>query len=204
MVYDAIPAAWDAVWRATNCSDSRGYAREALGRGISGGGAYAFFAAPIQQESTFWRRFAWERIGRALSPIEFRAGGGDFEFWCRFAKHAQLYAVNVLLGGFRQHGDQQIANARDEYFRQACRALENLPSGARQPSWYRRCAFMRDRLRHAGSVGGGAIGRPALRKRRSFLEPATTPCSAHRPREGLEHEATPFLYPEAETCPLAS
>jgi glycosyltransferase involved in cell wall biosynthesis len=153
------PLRWDAEGRATNCSDSRGYAREALARGEYCGGADEFFAAPIQQESTFWRRSLWERTGATLST-EFGAAG-DFELWCRFAKHAQLHAVNVPLGGFRQHGDQQTSNARDEYFRQARRALETHYPGRRQSSWYRRLRpLMRDRLPaslHAVALSAGLL-----------------------------------------------
>lgn len=139
------PLRWDAEGRATNCSDCRGYARDALARGEYCGGAEEFFAAPIQQESTFWRRSLWERTGAALST-EFGAAG-DFELWCRFAKHAQLHAVNVPLGGFRQHGNQQTSNARAEYFRQARRALETHYPGQRQSAWYRTLRpLMRDRL----------------------------------------------------------
>ncbi len=140
-----FPLRWDAEGRATNCFDSRGYAREAFARGEYCGGADGFFAAPIQQESTFWRRSLWERSGGALST-EF-GSAGDFELWCRFARQAQLHAVSVPLAGFRQHGDQQTARARTEYFHQARRALETHFPGRGQSAWYRHLRpLMRDRL----------------------------------------------------------
>jgi len=57
----------------------------------------------IQQESTFWRRSLWERAGGLLSaeygPI------GDFELWVRFFRHARLYPVDAIIGGYRKHSD---------------------------------------------------------------------------------------------------
>lgn len=57
----------------------------------------------IQQESTFWRRSLWEKAGGALST-EFRAEG-DYELWVRFFRHARLYTVDALIGGYRTHED---------------------------------------------------------------------------------------------------
>ena len=57
----------------------------------------------VQQESTFWRRSLWERAGGACST-EFRAEG-DFELWVRFFRSAELYTVDALIGGWRNHGD---------------------------------------------------------------------------------------------------
>jgi glycosyltransferase involved in cell wall biosynthesis len=57
----------------------------------------------IQQESTFWRRGLWERAGGALST-EYRAEG-DFELWTRFFRHATIYPVDSLIGGWRYHAD---------------------------------------------------------------------------------------------------
>ena len=57
----------------------------------------------IQQESTFWRRDLWERAGGALST-EYRAEG-DFELWTRFFRHAKIYPVDALIGGWRFHAN---------------------------------------------------------------------------------------------------
>jgi len=53
----------------------------------------------IQQESTFWRRSLWERAGGYVNE-GFRAEG-DFELWVRFFRHARLYPVDALIGGYR-------------------------------------------------------------------------------------------------------
>jgi glycosyltransferase involved in cell wall biosynthesis len=57
----------------------------------------------IQQESTFWRRTLWERAGSHMDAS--RRNGADFELWVRFFRHAKLYPVDALIGGFRSHGD---------------------------------------------------------------------------------------------------
>ncbi len=57
----------------------------------------------IQQEATFWRRSLWERAGGQVDAAWRYAS--DFELWVRFFRHAQLYTVDSLIGGFREHGD---------------------------------------------------------------------------------------------------
>ena len=57
----------------------------------------------IQQESTFWRRSLWERAGGRVDDS--RRNGSDFELWVRFFRHARLYSVDALIGGFRSHPD---------------------------------------------------------------------------------------------------
>ena len=57
----------------------------------------------IQQESTFWRRILWERAGGRMDAS--RRNAADFELWVRFFRHAQIYPVDALIGGFRSHGD---------------------------------------------------------------------------------------------------
>jgi len=74
----------------------------------------------IQQESTFWRRRLWERVGGALST-EFRAEG-DFELWVRFFRHAQLYSVDALIAGYRAHADALSSSNIDRY-NQNCDAI---------------------------------------------------------------------------------
>ncbi len=67
----------------------------------------------IQQESTFWRRGLWEKVGSGVSA-EFRAEG-DFDLWVRFFRHAQLYPVDALIGGYRAHADALSSSNIDRY-----------------------------------------------------------------------------------------
>ena len=82
----------------------------------------------IQQESTYWRRSLWEKAGGALST-EYRAEG-DFELWVRFFRHAQLYSVDALIGGYRAHADALSYSNMEKYDRTcdeiADRELESL------------------------------------------------------------------------------
>jgi glycosyl transferase family 2 len=67
---------------------------------------YRFLAGAnrtIQQESTFWRRSLWEKAGGRVDAS--RRNAADFELWLRFFRHAQIYPVDALIGGFRIHGD---------------------------------------------------------------------------------------------------
>jgi glycosyltransferase involved in cell wall biosynthesis len=65
----------------------------------------------IQQESTFWRRGLWEEAGQYVDAS--RRMASDFELWVRFFRHADLYTVDALIGGFRLHaasmGVQHVA-----------------------------------------------------------------------------------------------
>lgn len=61
----------------------------------------AGFNRYIQQESTYWRRTLWEKAGGCVDAS--LRMGGDFELWVRFFRHAHLYAVDTLVGGFRFH-----------------------------------------------------------------------------------------------------
>ena len=66
----------------------------------------------IQQESVFWKRSLWEKAGKHIKEdyIAF-----DLELWTRFFEHAQLYTTQVLIGGFRVHGDQISFNQQIRY-----------------------------------------------------------------------------------------
>ena len=57
----------------------------------------------IQQESTYWRRSLWEKAGAHVDAS--RRSAGDFELWVRYFRHAPLYCVDALIGGFRNHPD---------------------------------------------------------------------------------------------------
>lgn len=63
-------------------------------------------AAYIQQESVFWRRSLWNRAGARLGTDLVYAG--DFELWVRFFRHARLYVLDALLGGYRFHSRQKV------------------------------------------------------------------------------------------------
>jgi hypothetical protein len=81
---------------------------------------YRFLAGAnkyIQQESTFWRRNLWEKTGSELNA-SYR-DVGDFDLWVRFFRHATLYSVDALIGGYRSHGDA-ISSSNMERYNQRC------------------------------------------------------------------------------------
>ena len=86
----------------------------------------------IQQESTFWRRRLWERAGGYVNE-GFRAEG-DFELWVRFFRHARLYPVDALIGGYRFHEDALSWSNQRGYDRTcdeiAAREARRMKSGA--------------------------------------------------------------------------
>jgi glycosyltransferase involved in cell wall biosynthesis len=79
----------------------------------------------IQQESVFWRRSLWQMSGAKLNQdlISF-----DLDLWTRFFEHADLYTTNVLIGGFRIHGDQISFNQRNRYTGEAKEKIEKFRS----------------------------------------------------------------------------
>jgi len=93
----------------------------------------------VQQESTYWRRSLWEKAGGALST-EFRAEG-DFELWVRFFRHAQLYSVDALVGGYRSH-EEALSSSNMPKYDHTCDAIADRElatlSGARAAKLFRR------------------------------------------------------------------
>jgi glycosyltransferase involved in cell wall biosynthesis len=75
----------------------------------------------IQQESTYWRRTLWERVGGRLD--ESLRLAADFDLWARFHRAgAKLYGVRVPLACFRLHANQLSQDSRG-YTEEARRVL---------------------------------------------------------------------------------
>jgi glycosyltransferase involved in cell wall biosynthesis len=86
---------------------------------------YRFLAGAnryIQQESTFWRRSLWEKAGARLDSSQRVVG--DFELWLRFFRHAKLYSVDALIGGYRAHPGQLGVQDTEANHRQHDRYIE--------------------------------------------------------------------------------
>ena len=66
----------------------------------------------LQQESTFFRKSLFDRVGGLNLDDRLAA---DFELWCKMFQHAKLYSVNTILGGFRQHGEQLSIEGQHRY-----------------------------------------------------------------------------------------
>jgi len=85
----------------------------------------------IQQESTFWRRSLWDKAGARLDTSLKLAG--DFDLWCRFFQHAELYGVMTPLGGFRVHADQKTATSMATYTEESVAVMQRYPHDQGRP-----------------------------------------------------------------------
>ncbi|UPU36500.1 glycosyltransferase [Geomonas paludis] len=110
------PTLWDSDGKAAGfSSEPPAWCREKYLRGEVN-------APFIQQESTFWRRSLWEKVGGLDAAF---ALAGDLELWARFFRHARLYTLHAPLGGFRSRpGEGQRSEAHlESYNREAERVV---------------------------------------------------------------------------------
>lgn len=77
----------------------------------------------IQQESTFWRKELWEKVGGLRPKFKLAA---DFDLWARFYIHTDVYGIDSPIGGFRLHGDQRSLDNATIYSDEAEVALLEL------------------------------------------------------------------------------
>jgi glycosyltransferase involved in cell wall biosynthesis len=85
----------------------------------------------IQQESTFWLRSLWLKAGGKLNTgLQLAA---DFELWRCFAQYADLYSCDVVLAGFRLHGQQKTSHYLDKYYTE----IDSLMAHVGPLSWRR-------------------------------------------------------------------
>lgn len=76
----------------------------------------------IQQESVFWRRSLWEKVGATLN-IKLKYAS-DFELWSRFIQFGKLYVTHALIGGFRISRNNQLSFEHyDEYIEEVKMAI---------------------------------------------------------------------------------
>ena len=69
----------------------------------------------VQQESTFWRRDLYDKVGGISLDYQM---AGDFDLWMRFSRYEKMYIVNALIGGFRINKGQLSENL-DKYTKEA-------------------------------------------------------------------------------------
>jgi glycosyltransferase involved in cell wall biosynthesis len=88
---------------------------------------YRFLAGAnryIQQESTFWRRSLWEKAGAYVDASGRCGHVADFDLWVRFFRHARLYPVDALIGGFRADRNSRGLQNLEECHRTHQRIVE--------------------------------------------------------------------------------
>jgi len=86
----------------------RPYCREHLAGGLHDG---RFFPL-LSQEGTFWTGSLWRATGVLDTRFKLAA---DYDLWRRFAKHADLYVLNAVLGYFRVHARQKSSDLSSYY-----------------------------------------------------------------------------------------
>jgi len=78
----------------------------------------------IQQESVFWRRSLWDRVGARLDEgMRYMV---DTELWCRFFPSAPLHSVECILAGYRVHGANRALVHHAECARESAQAVARL------------------------------------------------------------------------------
>lgn len=100
-------------------------------------------AGNLQQESMFWRKSLWDKVGGLDLGLSYAA---DYDLWRRFAAHADLVSVTAPLALFRQRpGEQRSSKGQHAYEAEVHRVGESL----RQPPWIWRVLGGRgESLRH--------------------------------------------------------
>lgn len=94
---------FENLWSNTGFSARRFY------RGMHGGPGNSDF---LQQESCFWRRSLWDKIGGAIDLRH--ASAGDYWLWSRFFQHANVASVEAPLAAFRFHDAAKSVHTRYE------------------------------------------------------------------------------------------
>ncbi len=76
----------------------------------------------IQQESTFWTRDLWEKVGGQLDESYKLAA--DFDLWMRFFKYQKIYFTHKKLGAFRKREGQQSEN-KNLYLQETLKSVKH-------------------------------------------------------------------------------
>jgi hypothetical protein len=111
---------FETLWSNTGFSARRFY------RGQHGGPGSTDF---LQQESCFWRRSLWEKIGGAIDLRH--ASAGDYYLWSRFFQHANVASVEAPLAAFRFHDAAKSGQTRYEAeVAEITREMQTLPESS--------------------------------------------------------------------------
>jgi glycosyltransferase involved in cell wall biosynthesis len=100
-----------------------GYAQQAFFDGVYfgfGGAGDRHATDFIQQESTFFRRALWNRVGEPA--LRSASLAGDFALWTAFMGEAPLVGVDAPLGAFRTHSAGQLSRGQRETYVQQCKS----------------------------------------------------------------------------------
>jgi hypothetical protein len=79
------------------------FPRQILAAGMANGRHWPY----LQQESTFWRKRLWDKVGGVDASFKL---AGDWDLWRRFAQHEELIHVDRQLGAFYFRKGQKSAD----------------------------------------------------------------------------------------------
>ena len=116
------PGSWSYGGFCLGFGSIKGYSREAFLEGAylpPLGKSFGW----IQQESTFWRRHLWEKIGNHIRTQYTSAG--DFDLWTQFYIYEELFGLICPLGGFRFQFNQKSKN-KELYLKESLKSLEEM------------------------------------------------------------------------------
>ncbi len=65
------------------------------------------------------------RLARSGRASRWYRDVGDFDLWVRFFRHARLYSVDALIGGYRFHSDSLSASDLDRYNQRCDKIIES-------------------------------------------------------------------------------
>lgn len=83
----------------------------------------------LQQESMFWRRSLWDKVGGLNLDYTLAA---DFDLWTRFAAHTPLVSLAVPLASFRlNRSTQRSATLYDRYLAEVASICADKPMAPR-------------------------------------------------------------------------
>jgi len=61
----------------------------------------------IQQDSVFWRRKLWDKVGNIDKNLKY---AGDYYLWTNFSRYAKLFSINAEVSCFRKRKGQLSEN----------------------------------------------------------------------------------------------
>lgn len=148
--------AFDELGRFRWTDRSTFFPRQILAAGMANGSHWPH----LQQESTFWRKRLWDKVGGVDAAFKL---AGDWDLWRRFAQHEELIHVDRQLGAFYFRKGQKSADvSRYAGECEACRPMKaRLADFRRRLSAYPQLGVTR--------ITAGADG--VLVRRRDQVEP---------------------------------
>lgn len=117
--------------RFRGMQEVKGYSRNGFAAGLHGSATTFDF---IQQETCFWRKELWDKVGGRIKDTYRYAG--DFHLWSEFFDHTCLTGVVAPLAAFRFHGEQR--SAVDKYLIEVDEVLKKMADDPNPPPHHTR------------------------------------------------------------------